>query len=258
MRMPCSRLRRNRTFFLKAQLSRKKPETQAELDEGRQHGDHISPSEGSMEKIKTGRDAVAQKRIGDPRVGQDAVIRGKGLLPGQRRDESQMHLHIAVGALPGVERTVHSAESMGDEKKDPQSEKRRQQPYERPVFLGEACSGLLPGRAFCEEKPRREKGTRRSGRRVCRNGEPPQERKGHGGPHGKDRSRRAAQPEPDKKRTGTEKPKADRAAKRLPEQKPKNTRHDANLSGPKTSVLLIIPVTNIITENSVFAISGAL
>ena len=106
-----------------------------------------------------------------------------------------MHRHIAVGALSGVERSVHVLQRMRAYKIDRKHHKRNKQIGERAVYRGilRAGNGFPP--------PREPQRVQRQGKDcrgdVCRDAEAPEERKRDRRPHGEKRSDHAAEPEPD-------------------------------------------------------------
>lgn len=104
-----------------------------------------------------------------------------------------MHRHIAVGALSGIERSVHVLQRMRAYEIDRKHHKGNKQIGERAVYRGilRAGNGFPPPR---EPQRVQRQGKDRRGD-VRRDAEAPEERKRDRRPHGEKRSDHAAEPE---------------------------------------------------------------
>ena len=106
-----------------------------------------------------------------------------------------MHRHIAVGALSGIQRSVHVLERMRPNQKYREDHKGNKQKGERAVdFSVLRTESFLSAR----REPQHVQCGAEDGRRdVRRNPEAAEERKRDWRPHGEKRSDHAAEPEPD-------------------------------------------------------------
>ena len=74
------------------------------------HRQSVRQPQRGPQLVKAGRNTVGQKGIGQPRTGQKGIIRGKILLVRQGSDKTQVHTHIAIGSLAGINHTILPAE----------------------------------------------------------------------------------------------------------------------------------------------------
>ena len=107
-------------------------------EERGQHGQQISGFQPGPQHHKHAGNRLAQKRVPKPvPAAQQGIVRREFSRHRNVFDESQMHRHIAVAALPGVIGAVHQMEHMGVKQRQRQKAHRNQAgPHGRAVWVG--------------------------------------------------------------------------------------------------------------------------
>ena len=163
---------------------------------GPDHGQHVGPAQSQPQLAVAGGDAVAEEGIAQGGVGEQGIEGRELLLPRQAGDEGQVHGHISIGALAGVQAAVRRRkQSVGVEqiaKKQPQGHAAGRRPLpalpvrrrpEGPAFFRRR----QPSRQHQGRKGRQPLGP---GGKVQQKG--PQSRQ----PHGQRQPRNQSQPQP--------------------------------------------------------------
>lgn len=83
------------------QAVRKQVYSTENLCHGKYHGQDIGDAKRSSHYKQTGGNTVREKGVGKLYPRQDGIVGRKALLRREACDEAKMHVHIAVGTLPG-------------------------------------------------------------------------------------------------------------------------------------------------------------
>ena len=123
------------------------PEHAVHREKGGQHRQQVSGAQIRPQQKKDTGDRFAEERVAKPVcAAQQGIARRKITALRNIADEPQMHRHIAIAALPGVEGTVHCVQHMGVQQKQRHGGHRQQAGPACPA-VGVFCGSMQPGAA---------------------------------------------------------------------------------------------------------------
>lgn len=184
------------TALFRGHPGKKGVNSKKHLGPRRPHGKLVGKPQGRPQQVQAGGDAVRQKRIGEPRAGQQGVIRGEVPLVCQAGEEAQVHAHVPVGGLAGIDRAALPAERMPHQKAEEPPHPQHHPEEFSPAKGGEGLADARAATAFPQGRACAEQG-QRQGPQVGRRGKAQRKGKQHGEPLQAQAAPHAAQQQPD-------------------------------------------------------------